>query len=563
MRGLRVVVISGQVGAGKSTLAQGLADGYDAVHISTKELLQLTAESRGVDLELERSALQRYGAELDAETEGRWVAEAVAAKISGAPVAGRAVERMEEVGGDDQPTGLYVVDSVRTKEQIDNLRDALGADVVHVHLYSSEKVLAKRYQLRGDASGLKELSSYEEVARDPTEHGVTDLQNDADVAIDTERSNKADVLIRAAAALGLLPDADARLVDVLVGGQYGSEGKGNLAFFLARDYDLLVRVGGPNAGHKVPLPTPFTHRLLPSGTQANERAKLLLGPGATLDIDVLTKEIADCGVESDRLSIDPQAMIIEQADLDAEQALVAEIASTGKGGGAAAARRILGRSADRISAPVRLARDVPELAPYIRSAREVLEEAYRNGHRVLVEGTQGTGLSLFHGNYPHVTSRDTTTSGTLAEAGIGPRRIRRVILVTRTYPIRVQNPDGDGKTSGPMSQEITYEELANRSGIPIEELEKTEKGSVSHRQRRIAEFDWVLLRRSVELNGATDIALTFADYLDISNRDAQRYDQLTDDTIRFIEEVERVSGVQVSLITTRFDARSVIDRRRW
>jgi adenylosuccinate synthase len=283
-----------------------------------------------------------------------------------------------------------------------------------------------------------------------------------------------------------------------------------------------------------------------------------------LDIDVLMKEIADCGVESDRLSIDPQAMIIEKVDLEAEQGLVAKIASTGKGGGAAAAaRRILGRSSDRLAAPVRLARNVPELAPYLRPARDVLDEAYRNGRRVLVEGTQGTGLSLFHGDYPYVTSRDTTTSGTLAEAGIGPRRIRRVILVCRTYPIRVQNPDREGRTSGPMSQEITYEELASRSGIAIEELWRTEKGSVSNRQRRIAEFDWAQLRRSVELNGATDIALTFADYLDIANRNAQRYDQLTDDTIRFIEEVERVSGVQVSLITTRFDARSVIDRRRW
>jgi len=282
-----------------------------------------------------------------------------------------------------------------------------------------------------------------------------------------------------------------------------------------------------------------------------------------LDVEVLMDEIAECGVESDRLSIDPQAMIIEQADLDAEQALVAEIASTGKGGGSAAARRILGRGSHRIDAPVRLARDMPELAAFIRPAREVLEEAYRNGHRVLVEGTQGTALGLCHGTWPYVTSRDTTTSGTLAEAGIGPRRIRRVILVTRTYPIRVQNPDTEGQTSGPMSQEITYEELARRSGIHQDELEKTERGSVSHRQRRIAEFDWALLRRSVELNGATDIALTFVDYLSVDNRAAQRYDQLTDETIRFIEEVERVSGVPVSLITTRFDARSVIDRRRW
>lgn len=562
MRGLRVVVISGQVGAGKSTLARGLVTTFSAVSVGTKDLLQLTAASRGVALQAERSALQDYGASLDTETGGRWVADAVAARISGAPIAGRAAHQVSDPGN-DQPTGLYIVDAVRTREQIEFLREALGADVVHVHLYSSEQVLSQRYKDRGNASGLKELSSYAEVAEDPTEQSVAHLNQEADVAIDTERSNEADVLIRAAAALGLLPDADVRLVDVLVGGQYGSEGKGNLAFFLARDYDLLVRVGGPNAGHKVPLPTPYTHRLLPSGTQANDGARLLLGPGATLDLNVLLGEIADCGVDSDRLSIDPQAMIIEPADLQAEQGLVAGIGSTGKGGGSAAARRILGRTPDRVEVPVRLAGDVPELAPYLRPARVVLDEAYRNNHRVLLEGTQGTGLSLYHGDYPYVTSRDTTTSGTLAEAGIGPRRVRRVILVCRTYPIRVQNPDRDGTTSGPMSQEIAYEVLADRSGIPVGELLDTEKGSVSQRQRRVAEFDWAQLRRSVELNGATDIALTFADYLDVKNRDAQRYDQLTDDTIRFIEEVERVSGVPVSLITTRFDARSVIDRRRW
>jgi adenylosuccinate synthase len=212
---------------------------------------------------------------------------------------------------------------------------------------------------------------------------------------------------------------------------------------------------------------------------------------------------------------------------------------------------------------VRLAKDVPELRAYIRPARDVLDEAYRNGHRILLEGTQGTALSLFHGHYPHVTSRDTTTNGTLAEAGIGPRRLRRVILVARTYPIRVKSPDTDGATSGFMSQEITYEELVQRSGVPLQEIQTTETSSVSQRQRRIAEFDWDLLRRSVELNGATDIALTFADYLDVENQKAQRYDQLTDDTIRFIEEVERVSGIPISLISTRFDIRAVIDRRRW
>lgn len=559
MRTLKVVVISGQVGSGKSTLAHGLANKYGAVLISTKDLLRHTADERGDALPAERGAMQRYGTLLDDETAGRWVAKAVAAQI--AQASGEGDDGYDQPA-DDLPAGLFVVDAVRIARQIDALRDALGINVVHVHLHSSHTVLSERYQKRGETSGLQELASYDEVANDPTERKVADLKDDADVAIDTERSNEADVLIRAAASLGLLPHADARLVDVLIGAQYGSEGKGNLAFFLAREYDLLVRVGGPNAGHKVPLPTAYVHRQLPSGTQANTRANLLIGPGATIDPKLLLTEIAECGVEADRLSIDPQVMIIESADRDTEQALVTKIASTGKGGGSAASRRILGRSLS-VDPVVRLARDVPELAPFVRPARDVLDEAYRNSQRVLVEGTQGTALSLYHGEWPYVTSRDTTTSGTLAEAGIGPRRIRRVILVARTYPIRVKNPDAEGNTSGPMAQEISYEDLATRSGVPIEELLKTETSSVTKRQRRIAEFDWDLLRRSAELNGATDIALTFADYIDVKNQTAQRYDQLTDETIRFVEEVERVSGVPVSLITTRFDVRCVIDRRRW
>ncbi len=89
------------------------------------------------------------------------------------------------------------------------------------------------------------------------------------------------------------------------------------------------------------------------------------------------------------------------------------------------------------------------------------------------------------------------------------------------------------------------------------------KGSVSKKRRRVGEFDWELLRRAAKINGATDIALTFVDYLDIKNRNARRFDQLRPDTIRFIEEVERVAGAPVSLISTRFHVRSVIDRRSW
>jgi adenylosuccinate synthase len=86
---------------------------------------------------------------------------------------------------------------------------------------------------------------------------------------------------------------------------------------------------------------------------------------------------------------------------------------------------------------------------------------------------------------------------------------------------------------------------------------------VTDRQRRVAEFDWQLLRRAAEVNGATDVALAFADYHRPGNRHAYRFDQPHRETIRFVEEIEAVAGCPVSLIATRFAERSVIDRRDW
>ncbi len=543
---MKIVAISGPVGTGKTTLAEQLTDRFAGRHVRTQDAMRSAAGRDGLPMPDDRRGLQVLGDRLDEHSGGSWVADHVG-----------------ELVADGLPTDLVVVDAVRRHSQVEALRSAFAPFVTHVHLDASRATLNARYTGRTATDGrrLTELGSYDEVAQNATEAAIGQLHADADVSIDTDRSSPADVLTRVAAALGLFGDRDQRLVDVLIGGQYGSEGKGNLAFYLAQDYDVLVRVGGPNAGHKVPLPTPYTHVLLPSGTRANENAELVIGPGATLDVAHLLTEISDCNVEQDRLSISPQAMVIEPCDVAAETRLVGGIGSTGKGGGAAAARRILGRTPAAGQAPVRLASEVPELVPYVRDTSTVLADAYRAGRRVLLEGTQGTALSLYHGAYPHVTSRDTTTAGCLAEAGIAPHRVRRVLMVCRTYPIRVQSPIGG--TSGPMAQNLDWQVIADRSGVPVEELIDREKGSRSGKQRRVAEFDWSLLRGAAELNGATDIALTFTDYLDVRNRDARRYDQLTPRTIQFVEEVERVAGVPVSLLTTRFDVRGVIDRRRW
>jgi adenylosuccinate synthase len=113
-----------------------------------------------------------------------------------------------------------------------------------------------------------------------------------------------------------------------------------------------------------------------------------------------------------------------------------------------------------------------------------------------------------------------------------------------------------------MGREITWDTVAQRSGLPAGLVKNAEIGSVSRNPRRVAEFSWTQLQHSARLNGATDIALTFADYLDARNRGVRRVSQLTGETISFIEEVEAVALAPVSLISTGFDGRP-IDRRLW
>jgi adenylosuccinate synthase len=114
-----------------------------------------------------------------------------------------------------------------------------------------------------------------------------------------------------------------------------------------------------------------------------------------------------------------------------------------------------------------------------------------------------------------------------------------------------------------MGVDISWAEVSKRSGIALSKLKKSEKTSTTNRDRRVAEFNWSLFRKAVSLNGPTDIALTFADYIDQQNAEARRFEQLSEETLRFIEEIECVASAPVSLIATRFDHRSIIDRRAW
>ncbi len=531
-----IIAVSGPIAVGKSQLIRWFEDRFRAVRVSTRELIQ----SLKKNVPTERGALQNAGDELDRETDGKWVANGLAA-------------RMAKMADD----AIVIVDSVRIARQVEQLKSRFGDRVFHVHLTASEEVLRQRFDGR-NASGdptVREFATYDEAKSNPTEAQVEGLGEIANRRIVTDRLEPASIGTLIAKELSLLGGAIQPLVDVVVGGQFGSEGKGNICDYLAQDYQVLVRVGGPNAGHRVAEPQ-YDYIHMPSGTGGNPNTKILIGAGAVLDVKQVLKEIQDWRLDPLRLSIDPQAMIIEPSDCELETGIKSAIGSTGKGVGAATARKIVGRGdEDHLGAKVRLARDIRDLKPYLRSVTAELENAYSAGLHILLEGTQGTDLSIHHGGYPKVTSRKTTVSGCLADAGISPRRVNRIYMVTRTYPIRV------GGDSGHMGIEISVETVADRCGLPVEEIRKTEVGTVSGKPRRIAEFSWDQVHRASQLNGATDIVLTFADYIDAKNRDARSFDDLTERTKAMVGKIEALTGAPVSLIAAGSGRKKIIDRR--
>ncbi len=242
-------------------------------------------------------------------------------------------------------------------------------------------------------------------------------------------------------------------------------------------------------------------------------------------------------------------MVVEQSDIEAEAEgdLRARLSSTTQGVGAAVSRRTA-----RVPG-VRLAQHVPELQPFVTSVRDELASANREGKSILVEGTQGFGLSLYHTEeWPYCTSRDTTAHSFLGEVGLGVRDYA-VIMCVRTFPIRV------GGNSGPLANEISWEELQTISGYPypISELTTTTK-----RLRRVALFDYDVVGRALAANCPTSIALHGADYLDYGNKGRNSFKELTPVTQEWAHQLERTTGTAVSFVGTGPTVAELVDRRR-
>lgn len=348
------------------------------------------------------------------------------------------------------------------------------------------------------------------------------------------------------------PEVKSMVLIIVVGGQYGGEGKGKLVSYLSLEdkIDYVVRCGGPNSGHTVDFEGKrYALRLLPAGF-INSESRLLLAAGTLINPDILLKEIELCGIDPSRVGVDFDAGIITEKDAKYEHSLHLKkrIGSTLSGTGAGVAKRALRDSS------FQLARDVPELEPFLTHVSKEVNTALDKNLKVIIEGTQGYGLSLYHsGCYPFTTSRDTTASAFLSEVGVSPLRADSVLMVIRTFPIRVKG------NSGPLKNEITWKKVQKLSGYPYEPKEFT---TVTKQIRRVALFDIDIVKKANLVNSPTQIALTGIDYLDYRNKGMNDFDSLTEETKQFIHSIEYNIGAKIDFLGTGPANREIIDRRK-
>lgn len=333
---------------------------------------------------------------------------------------------------------------------------------------------------------------------------------------------------------------------VVLGAQWGDEGKAKVVDYLTMGADLVVRYqGGANAGHTVKVgDTTFVFHMIPSGIM-HPGTICVVGNGVVVDPEALLQEADELQTKgistTGRLFISHHAHLVmpyhKLLDQLAEDGRGSDkIGTTGRGIGPcyrdkvergqgvrvvdmldpehlrqklraaiAAKNELLRRLYDH--APLEEAPIIEaylgyaeRLRPYIADTSLLLNEALDQGKTVLCEGAQGTLLDIDHGTYPFVTSSNTTAGGACTGTGIGPTRIDQIIGVTKAYTTRVGN--------GPFPTE-----LLDQTGERIREVGH-EYGATTGRSRRCGWFDAPILRLSARINGLTSLALTRLDVLD-------------------------------------------------
>lgn len=317
---------------------------------------------------------------------------------------------------------------------------------------------------------------------------------------------------------------------VIVDALWGDSGKGKISAWYAGHLDasFVVRAGtGTNAGHSLylsdtelvktrQLPLAFIH----------ERAQVRVGSGVVVDPQLFHEEVRRYHLEK-RAKVDFRCAVIEPKFIEMEQNnshLKDTVGSTSSGTGQTKAAFVL-RTALQ-------ARDWPDLGKYTTDVAKELNEACKRGEEVVIEGSQGTFLSLaLSPDYPFVTSDNVTTAASIDDVGLDWRHLKRAVMVVKALPSRVG--------AGPMPSEM--------SEAKIHKLGIEEYGTVTGRLRRKAHLDFDLLKYAAMLNGPTEVALTFADHFD---PEIAGSDKLTPKVKALVRKVEAACGAPVRLVET-------------
>jgi adenylosuccinate synthase len=349
--------------------------------------------------------------------------------------------------------------------------------------------------------------------------------------------------------------------NAVVDGQWGSCGKGLIAGYLGQRYGVEVASTNnlPNAGHTVVLEdeTRFISKILPVTSYLNtqeQRVQSYIGAGAGFFLEQLFKEMKECGVAPEDVRIHPRAMVVteEHAAMERGSKGTKHIASTMQGSGAVRAEKIM-RGAN-----VKLARDFPELRSMIAEDWIFEVNGKLDGAMWLHEGSQGFSLGMNHGShYPQCTSRECTTTRELMDMGLPHDCVGDVYLVVRPFPIRVGNVVENGQEVGysgdayPGQEEMTWAQIKEFANYPAD-FDLHEMTTVTKRLRRVFSFSMDQALRASTVNGATKIALNFANYLDYSCFQTNGTDvtELPTKVRAFIDSIESSLNLPVTIVGT-------------
>jgi len=328
---------------------------------------------------------------------------------------------------------------------------------------------------------------------------------------------------------------------VIAGAFWGDEGKGKIISYVAlKDkLDVCVRTGSVNAAHTVWIEGKrYALHMVPAAF-VYEKCRLLIGAGSNIHVEQFLKEVEETKVKN-RIGVDQQASIIEEkhSTQDKTSAHLKGLGTTGWGVGPAIE--------ERVRRTAKIAKEIPELKPYLTDVAEEANNAIDQGKKVLLEGTQGLLLSLYHGTYPYVTGRDTSAAAICSEAGVGPTKVDDVLIVFKSFMTRVG--------AGPLPGELTKEEAIKRGWF--------ETAAGTGRERRSAPFNFELAKKAVKINGATQAALTKLDAVYPQCKGAKTYEDLPKEAKEFVKEIEKQTGIPVVLIGTGPEALDIIDRRK-